>query len=67
MTTTTLDLTAAVEQMLHPFARFGVPAHELGMIMGIALRFFMPTNSQPSSRTSTTRKSAEAPRSMAAP
>lgn len=25
MTTTTLDLTAAVEQMLHPFARFGVP------------------------------------------
>lgn len=39
MTTTTLDLTAAVEQMLHPFARFGVPAHELGMIMGIALRF----------------------------
>ncbi len=42
MTTTTLDLTAAVEQMLHPFARFGVPAHELGMIMGIALRF-MPS------------------------
>ena len=25
--------------MLKPFARFGVPAHELGMIMGIALRF----------------------------
>ena len=25
--------------MLKPLARFGVPAHELGMIMGIALRF----------------------------
>lgn len=39
MTTVTLDLTEAFEQMLRPFRRFGVPAHELGMIMGIALRF----------------------------
>ncbi len=39
MTTVTLDLTEAVERLLAPFARFGLPAHELGMIMGIALRF----------------------------
>ncbi len=39
MTTTTLDLTAAFERLLGPLARIGVPAHELGMIMGIALRF----------------------------
>lgn len=39
LTTVTLDLTEAVERLLAPFARFGLPAHELGMIMGIALRF----------------------------
>ena len=39
MTTMTLDLTEALERLLTPFARFGLPAHELGMIMGIALRF----------------------------
>ena len=35
----TLDLTAGLERLLAPFARVGLPAHELGMIMGIALRF----------------------------
>ncbi len=39
LTTTTLDITEAFERLLSPFARFGLPAHELGMIMGIALRF----------------------------
>lgn len=39
LTTMTQDLADAVERMLAPFARIGVPAHELGMIMGIALRF----------------------------
>ena len=39
LTTMTIDLTEAFEWVLKPFARFGVPAHELGMIMGIALRF----------------------------
>ncbi len=39
MTTMTLDLTEAFEKLLSPFARIGLPAHELGMIMGIALRF----------------------------
>ena len=39
LTTPTLDLTAGFECLLAPFARVGLPAHELGMIMGIALRF----------------------------
>lgn len=39
LTTPTLDLTAGFERLLAPFARVGLPTHELGMIMGIALRF----------------------------
>ncbi len=39
LTTATLDITDAFEYLLKPFARIGVPAHELSMIMGIALRF----------------------------
>ena len=39
MTTTSLDITDAFESMLAPFARFELPAHELAMIAGIALRF----------------------------
>ena len=39
MSTPTLDLIAGFERLLAPFARVGLPAHELGMIMGIALRF----------------------------
>lgn len=39
LTTTALDITDALEDMLKPFARFGLPAHELSMIAGIALRF----------------------------
>ena len=39
LTTPTLDITEAFEWLLGPFKRFGVPAHELGMMMGIALRF----------------------------
>ncbi len=39
MTTMTLDLTEAFERLLSPLSRIGLPAHELGMIMGIALRF----------------------------
>lgn len=39
LTTMTLDLTQAVERLLMPLARFGLPAHELGMMLGIALRF----------------------------
>ncbi|MEG2934123.1 MAG: energy-coupling factor transporter transmembrane protein EcfT [Gordonibacter sp.] len=39
LTTATLDITDAFEYLLAPFARIGLPAHELAMIMGIALRF----------------------------
>ncbi len=39
LTAPTIELSEAFEKMLAPFARFGLPAHELGMIMGIALRF----------------------------
>lgn len=39
LTTPTLDLTDAFEHLLAPLARVGVPAHELSMMMGIALRF----------------------------
>lgn len=39
LATTTLDLTDAFENLLKPFSRFGLPAHELSMILGIALRF----------------------------
>lgn len=39
LTTATLDITEAFERLLGPLAKIGVPAHELGMMMGIALRF----------------------------
>lgn len=39
LTTPSIELSEAFEKMLAPFARFGLPAHELGTIMGIALRF----------------------------
>ncbi len=39
LTTTTLDITEAFERLLSPLAKIGLPAHELGMMMGIALRF----------------------------
>lgn len=39
LTTPTLDITDAFEHLLGPFRRFGLPAHELSMMMGLALRF----------------------------
>jgi len=41
-TTSPLKLTDALESLLSPFRRFGLPAHELAMMMTIALRF-IPT------------------------
>lgn len=41
-TTSPIVLTDGIEQLLNPFRRFGVPAHELAMMMTIALRF-IPT------------------------
>jgi len=41
-TTSPLALTDALENLMGPLKRFGVPAHELAMMMTIALRF-VPT------------------------
>lgn len=42
LTTSPIVLTGGIERLLSPFSRFGVPAHEIAMIMSIALRF-IPT------------------------
>lgn len=42
LTTKPISLTDGVEKLLSPLRRFGVPAHELAMMMTIALRF-IPT------------------------
>ena len=39
LTTTPIQLTDAIEYILKPFKRIGVPAHEIAMMMSIALRF----------------------------
>ena len=41
-TTSPLKLTDAMERILSPLRRFGVPSHELAMMMTIAIRF-IPT------------------------
>ncbi|SEG07678.1 energy-coupling factor transport system permease protein [Caloramator fervidus] len=42
LTTSPILLTDGIERLLNPFKRVGVPAHELAMMMTIALRF-IPT------------------------
>ena len=42
LTTTPIQLTDAIEYILKPFKGIGVPAHEIAMMMTIALRF-IPT------------------------
>ena len=42
LTTTPTTLTEGLERLMSPFSRFGFPAHELAMMMTIALRF-IPT------------------------
>ena len=42
LTTKPISLTDGIESLLSPFRRFGLPAHELAMMMTIALRF-IPT------------------------
>ena len=39
LTTTSLDITEALERLLSPFAKIGLPAHEFSLVLGIALRF----------------------------
>ncbi len=42
LTTSPISLTDGIEKLLNPFRKIGVPAHELAMMMTIALRF-IPT------------------------
>ena len=39
LTTSSLDITEALERLLSPLARIGLPAHEFSLVLGIALRF----------------------------
>jgi energy-coupling factor transport system permease protein len=41
-TTSPISLTDGIEKLLSPFKKIGVPAHELAMMMTIAIRF-IPT------------------------
>ncbi|MCR1934484.1 energy-coupling factor transporter transmembrane component T family protein [Clostridium tepidum] len=42
LTTSPIELTDGIEKLLNPLTKIGVPAHELAMMMTIALRF-IPT------------------------
>lgn len=42
LTTSPIELTDGIESLLKPFKKIGIPAHELAMMMTIALRF-IPT------------------------
>jgi len=42
LTTSPIELTDGLEDIMKPFSRIGVPAHEIAMMMTIALRF-IPT------------------------
>ena len=42
LTTTPIKLTDAMEKLMAPLAKFGLPAHDIAMMMAIALRF-IPT------------------------
>ncbi|PHV71300.1 transporter [Sporanaerobium hydrogeniformans] len=39
LTTSPIQLTDGIENLLNPFRRIGVPAHEIAMMMSISLRF----------------------------
>ena len=39
LTTAPLELADGLERLLHPLVRFGFPAHECAMMVGVALRF----------------------------
>lgn len=42
LTTKSMELTDGLEKLLKPFNRFGLPSHEIALMMSIALRF-IPT------------------------
>ena len=56
MTTKPLDLTLGIEYLLTPFKKIGVPAHEIAMIISIALRF-IPTIIEETMRIMNSQKS----------
>src|SRR5699024_3503745 len=51
LTTTRLEITDAIEDMLHPLKRFKFPVHELALMMSISLRF-IPTLMQEADKIS---------------
>jgi len=51
LTTTPIEITDAVEDMLHPLKRFKFPVHELALMMSISLRF-IPTLMQETDKIS---------------
>ncbi|MFC7322225.1 energy-coupling factor transporter transmembrane component T family protein [Halobacillus campisalis] len=51
LTTTPIEITDAIEQLLGPFKRFRFPAHELALMMSISLRF-IPTLMQETEKIS---------------
>ncbi len=55
-TTKPLDLTLGIEYVLGPFTRFGLPTHEIAMIISIALRF-IPTIIEETMRIMNSQKS----------
>ncbi|MEG0832525.1 MAG: energy-coupling factor transporter transmembrane component T [Oscillospiraceae bacterium] len=55
-TTSPIELTDAIERLLSPFSKIGVPVHELAMMMTIALRF-IPTLIEETDRIMSAQKS----------
>ncbi|MEC5425554.1 energy-coupling factor transporter transmembrane protein EcfT [Virgibacillus sp. C22-A2] len=51
LTTTPIEITDAIEDMLHPLKKFKFPVHELALMMSISLRF-IPTLMQETEKIS---------------
>lgn len=51
LTTTPIEITDAIENLLHPLKRFKFPVHELALMMSISLRF-IPTLMQETDKIS---------------
>ncbi|GAB4280086.1 MAG: energy-coupling factor transporter transmembrane component T [Coriobacteriia bacterium] len=49
LTTSPVELAEAFERLMRPLARLGVPAHEIAMMLSIALRF-IPTTAEEAER-----------------
>lgn len=51
LTTTPIEITDAIEELLHPFKKLKMPVHELALMMSISLRF-IPTLMQETEKIS---------------